>query len=42
VSAGFLPDWGRIGSDQMIEASQASFKTGDSSGLAALLRMCFC
>jgi cell filamentation protein len=40
VEAGFLIDWGRISRDEMIAASRASFKTGDSSGLAALIQRC--
>jgi cell filamentation protein len=40
VQAGYLIDWGRIGREEMIEASRESFKTGISSGLAALIQRC--
>ena len=40
VTAGYQIEWGRITRDQMIYASRVSFKTGDSSELAALLSTC--
>jgi len=36
--AGFMIDWSRINRQQMMAASRESFSTGDSSGLAALIR----
>jgi hypothetical protein len=42
VQARFLIDWGRIGRDQNIAASRDSFKTGDNSPMAALIRGCIC
>jgi cell filamentation protein len=40
VQAGYLIDWGRIGREEMIDASRDSFRTGISSGLAALIQRC--
>ena|ERR1700733_7153281 len=40
VQAGYLIDWGRTTRDEMIAASRISFKTGDSSGLAAIIQTC--
>jgi len=40
VEAGFLIDWGHTTRDQMIAASQRSFRTGDSSAMAALIQGC--
>jgi cell filamentation protein len=37
LQAGFAIDWSRIERGRMMEASRASFRTGDSSGLAALI-----
>jgi len=38
--AGFEIDWGRTNQEQMMAASRASFAAGDSSSLAALIRVC--
>jgi cell filamentation protein len=38
LQAGFPIDWSRISREEMIAASRSSFQTGDSSGLASLLR----
>jgi cell filamentation protein len=38
VQAGFIIDWSRITRDEMMAASRESFRSGDSSGLAALIR----
>jgi cell filamentation protein len=38
IEAGFMIDWSRINRRQMMAASRESFSTGDSSGLAALIR----
>jgi cell filamentation protein len=38
VQAGFIVDWSRITRDEMMAASRESFRSGDSSGLAALIR----
>lgn len=40
VQAGYLIDWGRTTRDETIAASRISFKTGDSSGLAAIIQTC--
>lgn len=37
--AGFVIDWSRVSREQMIAASLDSFKTGDSSGMAALIKL---
>jgi len=42
LEAGFVIDWSRITRDQLIAASRASFQTGDSSGLAALILRSIC
>jgi cell filamentation protein len=39
-NAGFEIDWGRVTQQQMVAASRESFATGDSAGLAALIRVC--
>jgi cell filamentation protein len=39
LQAGFLIDWGKVTRQQMIAASRDCFGTGDSSGLAALIRV---
>ena len=39
MSAGFMIDWSRVTREQMTAASIESFKTGDSSGMAALIDM---
>jgi cell filamentation protein len=38
IEAGFMIDWSRMNRRQMMAASRESFSTGDSSGLAALIR----
>jgi len=38
LQAGFRIDWSRITRDQMTACSRDSFRTGDSSGMAALIR----
>ena len=40
VEAGFLIDWSRTNREEMTAASRESFETGQSSGLAALIRAC--
>ena len=40
VQAGFVIDWSKVARQQMIAASRDCFATGDSSGLAALIRVC--
>jgi cell filamentation protein len=39
VRAGFAIDWSRVTREQMTAASLESFKTGDSSGMAALIKL---
>ncbi|PWT97250.1 MAG: cell filamentation protein Fic [Terriglobia bacterium] len=39
VQAGFVIDWSRVAREQMTAASMESFKTGDSSEMAALIRL---
>ena len=36
---GFVIDWSRVTREQMMAASLESFKTGDSSGMAALITL---
>src|SRR6266849_3757700 len=38
LQAGFIIDWSRITLDKMMVASRESFRSGDSSGLAALIQ----
>jgi cell filamentation protein len=38
LEAGFMIDWSRINRRQIMAASRESFSTGDSSGLATLIR----
>lgn len=40
AQAGFQIDWTRITREQMIAASRSSFRTGNSSAMAALIRDC--
>ena len=40
VRAGFVIDWSTVTREQMTVASRDSFKTGDSSGMAALIEQC--
>jgi cell filamentation protein len=37
LQAGFIVDWSRITQDRMMMASRESFRSGDSSGLAAVI-----
>jgi cell filamentation protein len=39
TEAGFVIDWSRVTREQMTAASLESFKTGDSSGMAALIEL---
>ena len=39
IHAGFIIDWRRVTREQMTAASLESFKTGDSSEMAALIRL---
>ena len=39
VQAGFAIDWSKVTRDEMMSASLESFKTGDSSNMAALIRL---
>ncbi|MBZ5726506.1 MAG: Fic family protein [Acidobacteriia bacterium] len=39
VQAGFVIDWSQVTRDQMTAASLESFKTGDSSAMAALIEL---
>lgn len=39
VQAGFVIDWSRVTREQMTAASLESFRTGDSSEMAALIRL---
>jgi cell filamentation protein len=39
IEAGFVIDWSRVTREQMTTASIESFKTGDSSGMAALIAL---
>src|SRR5215831_3982485 len=40
LQAGFLIDWSQASREDMMAASRASARSGDSSGLAALIRGC--
>jgi len=39
IKAGFVIDWSRVTREQMMAASLESFKTGNSSGMAALIKL---
>jgi cell filamentation protein len=39
IQAGFIIDWTKVTREQMIAASLESFKTGDSSGMTALIEL---
>lgn len=39
IGAGFVIDWSKVAREQMTAASVASFKSGDSSGMAALIEL---
>jgi len=39
IQAGFVIDWTTVTREQMMAASFESFKTGDSSGMAALIEL---
>lgn len=39
IHAGFRIDWSKVTREQMTVASQESFQTGDSSGMAALIQL---
>jgi cell filamentation protein len=39
AQAGFVIDWSKVKHAQMMAASRASFKSGDSSGMAALIAL---
>ena len=39
AQVGFVIDWSRVTREQMMAASLESFKTGDSSGMAALIEL---
>ncbi|HZW05331.1 MAG TPA: hypothetical protein VFF58_00345 [Candidatus Nitrosotalea sp.] len=39
VQSGFAIDWSRVPREQMTAASLESFRTGNSSGMAALIQL---